>query len=118
VSLFILSLSIQTFLKDFFEQNPLSHIGIIVSYDGKAEKLTELSGNPTSQMDLLKKKKESGGNFSLQASLDLACASLRFGMGTDLFVVCCLGGGLTVLFFCLPPSPVKFQPTVVVKCCV
>jgi transcription initiation factor TFIIH subunit 2 len=29
---------------DFFDQNPLSHIGIIITRDGMAEKVTDLGG--------------------------------------------------------------------------
>jgi len=34
------------FVAEFFDQNPLSQLGVIVASDARAEKLTELSGNP------------------------------------------------------------------------
>jgi transcription initiation factor TFIIH subunit 2 len=36
--------AIQTFLAEFFQQNPISHVGLIVTHSGIAEKLTPLSG--------------------------------------------------------------------------
>ena len=36
------------FIREFFDQNPLSHLGIIVLRGGIAERLTDLSGNPVS----------------------------------------------------------------------
>lgn len=35
----------QRFLADFFDQNPLSHVGLLVLRNSKCEKLTELSGD-------------------------------------------------------------------------
>lgn len=32
------------FVRDFFDQNPLSHLSLIVTHAGIAEKLTEMSG--------------------------------------------------------------------------
>ncbi len=39
-----------TFIRDFFNQNPLSHLGIVTIRDGLAERLTDLSGSPDSQI--------------------------------------------------------------------
>ena len=36
----------QAFIREFFDQNPLSHLGLIVLRNGVAEKLTDLSGSP------------------------------------------------------------------------
>ena len=36
----------QGFIREFFDQNPLSHLGLIVLRNGIAEKLTDLSGSP------------------------------------------------------------------------
>ena len=41
---------LQTFVREFFDQNPLSHIGIIAMRDGRAEALTDLSGSPVSHI--------------------------------------------------------------------
>jgi transcription initiation factor TFIIH subunit 2 len=68
----------QQFVIEFFDQNPISQLGIITTRDGVAEKLTELSGNPTDHIRALKTKKntETSGEPSLQNSLRLARASM------------------------------------------
>ena len=43
----------KTFIRDFFDQNPLSQLGIVVFKDGIAEKLTDLSGSPEAQIKRL-----------------------------------------------------------------
>lgn len=42
----IMSAVLQAFIREFFDQNPLSHLGIIRMRGGVAERLTELSGSP------------------------------------------------------------------------
>ena len=92
------------FVKNFFDQNPLSLIGIIAAHNKKAEMVTDLSGtsyllpnhhfhhqsryihldhnvgNPLHQIRLLEDEADrtTGGDFSLQNCLELARASLRF----------------------------------------
>ncbi len=34
------------FIREFFDQNPLSHLGIIIMRNGRSERLTELSASP------------------------------------------------------------------------
>jgi hypothetical protein len=36
--------ALDVFLREFFEQNPISHVGLIVTHNERAEKLTSLSG--------------------------------------------------------------------------
>ncbi|KAI8977409.1 Ssl1-like-domain-containing protein [Mycotypha africana] len=69
----------QQFVTEYFDQNPISQLGIIVTRDGIAEKLTELSGNPTDHIRALKSKKntETSGEPSLQNALQLARASMK-----------------------------------------
>ncbi|KAG9327150.1 hypothetical protein KVV02_000866 [Mortierella alpina] len=69
---------LEAFIAEFFDQNPISQIGLIGTKDGLAEKLTELSGNPTDHIRGLKLKKsqETGGEPSLQNALELARNSL------------------------------------------
>ncbi|KAG2173579.1 hypothetical protein INT43_004997 [Umbelopsis isabellina] len=66
------------FVMEYFDQNPISQLGIIVIRDGIAERLTDLSGNPTDHLRALKNKRnqETSGEPSLQNALDMACASL------------------------------------------
>ncbi|TPX46643.1 hypothetical protein SeMB42_g02330 [Synchytrium endobioticum] len=77
------------FIQEFFDQNPLSQIGIIGTRDATADKITELSGNPSEHLTALDddkankdeaKKKERirdcRGEASLQNALELARVSL------------------------------------------
>jgi transcription initiation factor TFIIH subunit 2 len=68
----------QQFINEFFDQNPISQLGIIVTRDGIAEKLTELGGNPSDHTKALQSKKnvETSGEPSLQNALQLARASM------------------------------------------
>mmetsp|Transcript_13947 Transcript_13947/g.22070 ORF Transcript_13947/g.22070 Transcript_13947/m.22070 type:complete len:406 (-) Transcript_13947:182-1399(-) len=69
------------FIKEFFNQNPISQMGIIVGYDKYAKKVTDLSGNPNQQIKKLNQVTEDllhhGGEFSLQNSLEAAKGSLQ-----------------------------------------
>ncbi|PVU86692.1 hypothetical protein BB560_006624 [Smittium megazygosporum] len=77
-----IELTIQTleaFVLEFFEQNPLSQLGLIMMRDGLAEKITDLTSNP---MDLIrslrdKKNRDSSGCMSLQNALAIAINTLR-----------------------------------------
>ena len=42
----MMSFVLQNFVREFFDQNPLSHMGVIALRNGLAERLTELSGSP------------------------------------------------------------------------
>ncbi|KAI9595811.1 Ssl1-like-domain-containing protein [Syncephalis fuscata] len=68
----------ETFIGEYFDQNPISQLGIIITRDGIAEKLTELSGNPMEHIRVLKEKrmKEATGEPSLQNALETARSSL------------------------------------------
>ena len=68
------------FIMEFFDQNPISQIGIIVVRDGEADMLTNLSGNPKLHIQALERLEADpgliGGQFSLQNGLELAGRSL------------------------------------------
>ncbi|KAJ1570102.1 hypothetical protein HK096_000480 [Nowakowskiella sp. JEL0078] len=68
----------KSFITEFFDQNPLSQLGIIVTKNGLADRVSELSGNPSDHTSILKSTvmKETGGEPSLQNALELACDSL------------------------------------------
>lgn len=89
------------FIHSYFDQNPISQLGIIVTHNQIAEKITELSGNPLEQIEKLKKFLEegrdenttiditagdteqpnqlpsTGGDMSIQNSLIVAESTLR-----------------------------------------
>ena len=45
----VMSAVLQAFIREFFDQNPLSQLGIVRMRGGVAERLTELSGSPVSR---------------------------------------------------------------------
>lgn len=65
------------FVHEFFGQNPISQLGVIVCYDGKAQTLTHLSGNPREQTRVLSSFERVGGDLSLQNGLEHALDSLE-----------------------------------------
>ncbi|KAI9292465.1 TFIIH basal transcription factor complex, subunit SSL1 [Neoconidiobolus thromboides FSU 785] len=69
---------LESFITEYFDQNPISQLGIIVTRNGLAEKISELSGNPMEHIKAIKMKSnhETGGEPSLQNSLELAKSSL------------------------------------------
>ncbi|GAQ91083.1 putative von Willebrand factor type A [Klebsormidium nitens] len=67
---------VEVFIREFFDQNPLSHLGIIALRAGVAQRLTELSGSPQSHITALKASLGADGEASLQNGLDLARAAL------------------------------------------
>jgi transcription initiation factor TFIIH subunit 2 len=45
---------VRTFIRRFFDLNPLGQLGLLVLRNGVAEKLTDLSGSPEAQIETLK----------------------------------------------------------------
>lgn len=74
------------FVTEFFDQNPISQLGIIVTRDGGAERVCALSGNVGDIMRVLGKGKlEARGEPSLMNVLELArgglaCVRWHIGM--------------------------------------
>ncbi|KAG2442629.1 hypothetical protein HXX76_002714 [Chlamydomonas incerta] len=69
----------RSFVREFFDQNPLSQLGIAVMRSGLVEKLTDLSGSPEAQVARLDAGKlgAPAGDASLQNALDLGVSLLR-----------------------------------------
>ncbi|KAL4623203.1 general transcription factor IIH subunit 2-like protein [Arapaima gigas] len=67
------------FVDEYFDQNPVSQIGIITTRNKRAEKLTELTGNPKKHIAALKKAADTtcAGEPSLYNSLCLAMQTLK-----------------------------------------
>ncbi|KAL5712311.1 General transcription factor IIH subunit 2 [Ranunculus cassubicifolius] len=61
----------EAFIREFFDQNPLSHIGLVILKDGVVHYLTDLGGGPDSHIKALMNKLESSGDASLQNGLEL-----------------------------------------------
>lgn len=70
---------LERFIEEYFDQNPISQLGIIVTKSKRAEKITELGGNPRRHISALQKLRERAcqGEPSLQNSLELAMQTLR-----------------------------------------
>lgn len=66
------------FIREFFEQNPISQLGILGMRDGVAERISDMSGNPNDHINNVRelRKKDPSGNPSLQNALDMARAAL------------------------------------------
>ncbi|XP_022157930.1 general transcription factor IIH subunit 2 [Momordica charantia] len=68
---------VEAFVREFFDQNPLSQIGLVTIKDGVAHCLTDLGGSPESHVKALMGKLECSGEASLQNGLDLVCGYLN-----------------------------------------
>lgn len=66
------------FVTEFFEQNPISQLGIIGMRDGLAVRISDMSGNPTDHINNLRslQTEEPKGNPSLQNALEMGRAAL------------------------------------------
>ncbi|XP_043473028.1 general transcription factor IIH subunit 2 [Leptopilina heterotoma] len=69
----------ESFIEEFFYQNPISQIGIIVTKNKRAEKISDLTGNPKKHLKELRALKTATctGEPSLQNSIELALKSLK-----------------------------------------
>ncbi|XP_074787518.1 general transcription factor IIH subunit 2 isoform X5 [Athene noctua] len=70
---------LEYFVEEYFDQNPISQIGLIVTKSKRAEKMTELSGNSKKHITALKKAVDMNcsGEPSLYNSLNLAMQTLK-----------------------------------------
>ncbi|KAI0223035.1 hypothetical protein L0F63_005908, partial [Massospora cicadina] len=88
---------LETFVMEYFDQNPISQLGIIITKNGLAEKISELSGNPMEHIKAIKMKanRETSGEPSLQNALLLAKNSLVHVPSHALREILCIFGSLT-----------------------
>mmetsp|Transcript_13836 Transcript_13836/g.22627 ORF Transcript_13836/g.22627 Transcript_13836/m.22627 type:complete len:248 (+) Transcript_13836:239-982(+) len=90
----VVSALMYKFFREFFSQNPLSQLGLVVTRNGIAERLTELSGNPEAHIAALKEHLDAAGDMSIQNSLEQVQSSLAqlplYGSREVLFVVSAL----------------------------
>lgn len=70
---------LEKFVDEFFDQNPISQLGLIVMKNKRAEKLTEMTGSSRKHMKALSQlnKIPLTGEPSLQNSLELALQTLK-----------------------------------------
>lgn len=64
------------FIKEYFDQNPLSQMGLIVTRNGVAEKLCDFTGNYKRVVQIFRDNLKAAGVPSLQNALNLALQSL------------------------------------------
>jgi len=71
-------LYIEAFIREFFEQNPISQLGIVGMRDGIAVRISDMSGNPNEHLAAIQniRKEEPKGNPSLQNALEMTRAAL------------------------------------------
>ncbi|XP_063965950.1 general transcription factor IIH subunit 2-like [Lytechinus pictus] len=88
---------LEDFIEEYFDQNPISQVGIITTSNMRAEKLTELGGNPQRHITALEKcsDKPCVKEPSLQNALELAAATLRHMPGHASREVLVIMGSLT-----------------------
>lgn len=68
---------VEEFITHFFDENPLSQMGIIALRDGIAVRLSDLSSTPELHKAALRKGLDAGGDVSLQNGLDMAVEDLN-----------------------------------------
>ena len=68
----------QEFVNEYFEQNPISQLGVIGMRDGLAVRISDMSGNPNDHVVAIQalREQEPKGNPSLQNALEMARAAL------------------------------------------
>lgn len=67
----------QSFIKEFFDQNPLSQMSVLAMRHGRTEVLSELSPTPELHKQALKSALQTGGDVSLQNMLEF-CTQVLF----------------------------------------
>ena len=68
------------FVTEFFEQNPISQLGIIGMRDGLAVRVSDMGGNPSEHIAKLQglREQEPKGHASLQNALEMGRAALLY----------------------------------------
>lgn len=69
------------FVREYFEQNPISQLGIVAMRDGVAMRISDIGGNPAEHIEKLRTWAEQGeplGNPSLQNALEMCRGALLF----------------------------------------
>lgn len=66
------------FVREFFEQNPISQLGVIGMRDGLAVRISDMSGNPTEHISAIEalRSQDPKGLPSLQNALEMCRGAL------------------------------------------
>ncbi|KAJ3438951.1 general transcription factor iih subunit 2 [Anaeramoeba flamelloides] len=70
--------AIEKFLFEYFDQNPISQLGIVAMRNGLADCISPISSNQKSHLNVLNKEALTGGDASLQNALELSKSLLSF----------------------------------------
>mmetsp|Transcript_26852 Transcript_26852/g.45283 ORF Transcript_26852/g.45283 Transcript_26852/m.45283 type:complete len:538 (+) Transcript_26852:61-1674(+) len=68
---------VQRFINDYYDQNPISQIGTIITRDRSAQRISELSGNPKNHIHQIQNLRNMEGLASLQNTMLLGMSMLR-----------------------------------------
>lgn len=70
----------QEFVREFFEQNPISQLGVLGLRDGLAFRVSDMSGNPTEHITSIQalRTQDPKGLPSLQNGLEMARGALLY----------------------------------------
>lgn len=68
---------VDDFIREFFDQNPLSQMAVTAGREGVAERITDLSSAPDNHQECVRAGLRSGGAVSLQNVLEVALGALR-----------------------------------------
>lgn len=69
------------FVREYFEQNPISQLGIMGMRDGVGVRISDMGGNPTEHIEKLRewnRGRDPAGNPSLQNALEMARGALLY----------------------------------------
>ena len=69
--------TVGAFITEFFDANPLSQLGIVVSHDAQAFRISPLSSNPRNHLEQLASLGEPSGDVSIQNALQLCVAQVK-----------------------------------------
>lgn len=66
------------YVREYFEQNPISQLGVLGMRDGLAVRVSDMSGNPTDHIEAIQKLRldDPKGAPSLQNALEMSRAAL------------------------------------------
>jgi transcription initiation factor TFIIH subunit 2 len=72
------------FVREYFEQNPISQMGVIGMRDGVAVRISDMSGNPSDHIEKLQKlvNQDPQGSPSLQNGLEMCRGALLYASHT------------------------------------
>lgn len=84
----------ESFIRSFFDENPLSQLGVVIMRDGVARQLTELSSSPEAHIEKLRASLDTGGAASIGNALEMCTSVLKhippYGHREVLFIVASL----------------------------